>query len=220
MAQTTTATSEPTSELPVPSLSNIFKCVVIGDPNIGKTTLLIRYTTDKLTPPTELPAVCGNQVVKIGPHTLSLFDTHHLEEDGHRLKPLIYPETDVLLLCFSLVRGLSTLENAKQKWLEEIQHFCPGTPFILVGLQKDLRDQPELGVLGQGYGVKTSRLEKVVSEAEGRSVARRLGVSAYVECSSVTGEGVGEVFLETALAALRPVPEEKMEKKRDFCVVA
>ena len=47
------------------------------------------------------------------PHTLGLFDTAG-QEDYDRLRPLSYPQTDVFLVCFSIVNPAS-YENAKEK---------------------------------------------------------------------------------------------------------
>ena len=51
-----------------------------------------------------------------------------------RLRPLSYPQTDVFLVCFSTVSP-SSFENVKEKWVPEITHHCPKTPFLLVGTQ-------------------------------------------------------------------------------------
>jgi len=40
-----------------------------------------------------------------------------------RLRPLSYPQTDVFLLCFSIVSPPS-FENIRTKWWPEIQHHC------------------------------------------------------------------------------------------------
>ena len=57
---------------------NTIKCVVVGDGAVGKTCLLISYTTNKF--PTEyVPTVFDNYAVTLNigdePHTLGLFDT-------------------------------------------------------------------------------------------------------------------------------------------------
>ena len=71
------------------------------------------------------------------PYTLGLFDTAG-QEDYDRLRPLSYPQTDVFLVCYSVVSP-SSYENFKEKWVPEISHHCQKTPFLLVGTQIDLR---------------------------------------------------------------------------------
>jgi GTPase SAR1 family protein len=42
------------------------------------------------------------------------------------------------LICFSLINRRS-FEDAERKWKEELTHYNPGTPIILVGTKLDLR---------------------------------------------------------------------------------
>ncbi len=51
------------------------------------------------------------------PYTLGLFDTAG-QEDYDRLRPLSYPQTDVFLVCFSVVSP-SSFENVKEKVIEQ-----------------------------------------------------------------------------------------------------
>merc|ERR1712232_144796 len=72
------------------------------------------------------------------PYTLGLFDTAG-QEDYDRLPPLSYPQTDVFLVCFSIVNP-NSYDNIKAKWIPEIRHHCPNTPIVLIATKSDLRD--------------------------------------------------------------------------------
>lgn len=80
--------------------------------------------------------------------------------------------------------------------MEEAQDRCPGVPIILVGLKKDLREDP----MAQEEMRKKSL--PFTSESEGANTAREIGARKYLECSSLTGEGVDDVFEAATRAAL------------------
>uniref|UniRef100_A0A3Q2YAG5 Cell division cycle 42 n=1 Tax=Hippocampus comes TaxID=109280 RepID=A0A3Q2YAG5_HIPCM len=68
------------------------KCVVVGDGAVGKTCLLISYTTNKF-PSQYVPTVFDNYAVTVmiggEPYTLGLFDTAvDLRDDGNMLEKL------------------------------------------------------------------------------------------------------------------------------------
>jgi len=179
------------------------KCVVVGDGAIGKTCLLTSYITNNV--PSEcVPTVFDNYrvTVMIGdePYTLALFNTTGLEHHN-RLRPLGYQQTDVFLVCFSVVSP-SSFENVKEKWVPEITHHCQKTPFLLVGTQIDLRDDG-------------ATVEKPITYEEGEKLAKELKAVKYVECSALTQRGLKNVFDEAILAALEP-PETKPRRK---CVI-
>jgi len=138
------------------------------------------------------------------PYTLGLFDTAG-QEDYDRLRPLSYPQTDVFLVCFSVVAPAS-FENVKEKWVPEITHHCPKTPFLLVGTQVDLRDD---GAIVEKLA-KTK--QKPISSENGDKLARELRAVKFVECSALTQKGLKNVFDEAILAALEP-PEQPKKKK-------
>ena len=82
---------------------------------------------------------------------LALWDTAG-QEDYDRLRPLSYPDSHVILICFA-VDSPDSLDNVQEKWISEVNHFCPGLPIILVGCKKDLRydqkTQQDLAKSGQ-----------------------------------------------------------------------
>ena len=66
--------------------------------------------------------------------SLSLWDTAG-QDSYDRVRPLSYPDTDVFVICFSLVHR-DSMCNVKSKWWPEITHHCPRTPIVLVGKQE------------------------------------------------------------------------------------
>ena len=183
------------------------KCVVVGDGAVGKTCLLISYTTNQF-PADYVPTVFDNYAVTVmigdEPYTLGLFDTAG-QEDYDRLRPLSYPSTDVFLVCFSVISPPS-FENVKEKWFPEVHHHCPGVPCLVVGTQIDLRDDKVII-----EKLQSQRLRPITSE-QGSRLARELKAVKYVECSALTQRGLKNVFDEAIVAALEP-PVIKKSKK-------
>lgn len=183
------------------------KCVVVGDGAVGKTCLLISYTTNQF-PADYVPTVFDNYAVTVmigdEPYTLGLFDTAG-QEDYDRLRPLSYPSTDVFLVCFSVISPPS-FENVKEKWFPEVHHHCPGVPCLIVGTQIDLRDDKVII-----EKLQRQRLRPISSE-QGERLARELRAVKYVECSALTQRGLKNVFDEAIVAALEP-PVIKKNKK-------
>lgn len=97
-------------------LSNTIKCVTIGDGAVGKTSLLISYTTNKF-PSDYVPTIFDNYAVSImigdTAYTLGLFDTAG-QEDYDRLRSLSYPNSDVFVVCFSIINPTS-YDNVREK---------------------------------------------------------------------------------------------------------
>ncbi|KAF9891844.1 Rho GTPase [Aspergillus nanangensis] len=180
--------SEATNITQPPAYSKKF--VVVGDGGCGKTCLLISYSQGYF-PEKYVPTVFENYITqtihRVSGKTveLALWDTAG-QEEYDRLRPLSYPETDLLFVCFA-VDCPASLENVMDKWYPEVLHFCPTTPLILVGLKSDLRSKRTCIEL-----LKTQGLTPVTPD-QGEAVARRMNAS-YVECSSKEMHGVDEVF--------------------------
>ncbi|XP_054787785.1 rac-like GTP-binding protein RAC1 [Prosopis cineraria] len=161
------------------SASRFIKCVTVGDRAVGKTCMLISYTNN--TFPTDcVPVVFDNfsAIVVVDGTTvnLGLWDTAG-QEDYDKLRPLSYPEADVVLLAFSLMSKAS-YENVAKKWVPELRHFAPGVPIILVGTKLDLRDDKQF-LLNHPGAVP-------ITTAQGEELRKLIGAPVYVECSSKT----------------------------------
>uniref|UniRef100_A0A915DGW1 Ras-related C3 botulinum toxin substrate 1 n=1 Tax=Ditylenchus dipsaci TaxID=166011 RepID=A0A915DGW1_9BILA len=180
------------------------KCVVVGDGTVGKTCMLISYTTDSF-PREYVPTVFDNYSapMRVDNHAvnLGLWDTAG-QEDYDRLRPLSYPQTDVFILCFSVVSPTS-FDNVCSKWIPEIRQYCADTPIILVGTKIDLRDDPAT--------LRALQAEKKspISKSQGQKVATRIKAHKYLECSALTQAGLGVVFEECVRAVISPKPKRR-----------
>lgn len=173
------------------------KLVIVGDGACGKTCLLIVFSKGEF-PEVYVPTVFENYVADVevdGRHVeLSLWDTAG-QEDYDRLRPLSYPDSNVILICFS-VDLPESLENVTEKWIAEVLHFCMGVPIILVGCKVDLRNDPETIEILREMG------QTPVQTVDGQEVAEQIGAAGYYECSAKTGQGVNQVFEAATRASL------------------
>lgn len=169
------------------------KCVVVGDGAVGKTCMLMSFSNNTF-PQEYVPTVFDNYntaiMVDETPYNLGLWDTAG-QEEYDRLRALCYPQTDVFLMCFSIISP-SSFENVKIRWFPELQHHCHGTPVLLVGTKLDLREDSAIN-----EGLRNQGLAPITKE-QGECLCRELHLNGYVECSALTQKGLKQVFDEAA----------------------
>lgn len=103
------------------------------------------------------------------------------------LRTLCYDNTDIFLVCFSVVR-VSSFDAVATRWLPEIRRLCPSTPVVLIGTQCDRR----VAVPGP-----------VVSDDRAVALADCIGAVAYLPCSASLPLGVKDVFDAAIAVSLR-----------------
>ncbi|CAB1348175.1 unnamed protein product [Coregonus sp. 'balchen'] len=177
------------------------KCVVVGDGAVGKTCLLISYTTNAF-PKEYIPTVFDNYSAQVTVDSrtisLNLWDTAG-QEEYDRLRTLSYPQTNVFVICFSIASPPS-FENVKHKWHPEVTHHCPNTAILLVGTKKDLRNDPEV------LKKLKDQNQTTITQQQGSALARQIHAIKYLECSALNQDGIKEVFAEGVRAFLNPQP--------------
>ncbi|KAK3709481.1 RHO4 protein [Vermiconidia calcicola] len=203
---TSTSSSARTNITAPPEYSKKF--VVVGDGGCGKTCLLISYSQG-VFPEKYVPTVFENYITHVEHKPsgkgveLALWDTAG-QEEYDRLRPLSYPETDLLFVCFA-IDCPNSLENVLDKWYPEVLHFCPTTPLFLCGLKSDLRNKRTCIEL-----LKTQGLTPVTQQ-QGRAVAEKMG-ARYMECSSKEMNGVHEIFDTAIDIAVRGRDEDNVQE--------
>jgi len=175
--QNATKTQQNTPKTQYPAATVRMKTVLVGEKSCGKTSLYTRFAKNIF--PDYIPSVFEHYVADIVVDDqqveIALWDTCGGEEYD-RLRPLSYPDTDVVLLMFSF-GSADSLHSCSTRFLPEVQLYCPGIPVVLVGGKKDLAECGE------------------VTTVQGRKMAETVGAVEYVETSAKTGEGVEQVFI-------------------------
>ncbi|KAL8160509.1 hypothetical protein V2J09_002046 [Rumex salicifolius] len=186
------------------SKPKFIKCVTVGDGAVGKTCLLISYTSNTFPTdyvPTVFDNFSANVVVDGATINLGLWDTAG-QEDYNRLRPLSYRGADVFILAFSLISKAS-YENVAKKWIPELKHYAPGVPIVLVGTKIDLRDDKQFLIDHPG--------SVPITAAQGDELKKQIGAPAYVECSAKSQQNVKAVFDAAIKVVLQP-PKQKKKK--------
>lgn len=189
-----------------PSQPHVINCVLVGDGSVGKTCMLISYTSDKF--PTEyVPTIFENYSSQVSVDNkkinLSLWDTAGQEDYGE-LRQLSYPQAHVFIIVFSVIEP-SSLENAVKKWLPELNEKNPNAPKIIAGNKIDLRDDSLVENSKNAHVLKKTA-EKAVSDQGCK----------YFECSALTQDGLKAVFDEAIRSVIKKT-EKKEDKKRSCC---
>ena len=172
------------------------KCVVIGDGAVGKTSLLMSYTSNAFPGEyiiTVFDNYTTNLIIDNIPINLQLWDTAG-QENLNLYRKLAYPNTDVFMLCFSLI-NLNSYDNILNYWKVEIEQYSKGVPIILIGLKSDLRNNDS------------------ITTEKGKKLQKEIGAINYIECSAKTSENLNEVFNQTCRAVLNK--ENNLEIKNN-----
>lgn len=165
------------------------KITLIGEGNTGKSSMLHRLMSKDFTKsyrPTIFEHFEKDILIKNKPITLEIWDTAG-QEDYDRLMPLNYPNTEILIICFSIA-NMETYKRVKHKWIPEINHYSPNTSIVLVGCKTDLRY--DSGLIEE----LVKRGESCISSEMGRELCSEIKGMAYFECSALENKGVNEVF--------------------------
>lgn len=174
----------------------VFKVIFLGDPVVGKTSIVARYVTSSFKE-NYMPTLGANITSKdydFGGRrvTLTIWDIA-AQEMYKKLREKYYNGVKAVFIVYDVTRP-ETFQNVNS-WVEDIKDFVQkNTPKVLIGNKIDLP-------------------QKVDSKA-GKKLASEIG-SEFIETSAKTGENVDKLFEKVTgnlmNATLRP-PQEKKAK--------
>ena len=185
------------------------KVVVAGDTQVGKTSIIDRFTNNRFKvgiAPT-IGAAFQTHIINTekGTVTLQIWDTAG-QERYRALAPMYFRSAGVAILCFDVTNAETFI--SLEIWLNEIESKAPpGIPIIIVGNKIDMKE---------------SRM--VDSEVAWKYMFEHNNIYDYVEVSAKTGEGVNELFEMVAHLFIKSSHKEEIQllheknsKKRECC---
>lgn len=175
---------------------NVFKVVIIGDPAVGKTSLLTKFSLNKFKfeyLPTVGVNITKEQLEVENPMgedvlvNLMMWDVAG-QPQFYMLHRPYFNGADGMILVFDVTRS-SSFSNIKNWYNTAVKYGLSGIPRILVGNKIDLKDQRKIII---------PMMEHLGDELN----------APYFETSALTGENVKIIFREIAKMVL----ESKMKK--------
>jgi small GTP-binding protein len=170
----------------------VFKVALLGDPAVGKTSLINRYT-DEIFKESYQPTLGVNIVMKklkINDIKVQLVIWDIAGQDKYELtRKLFFEGCAGALLVYDLTRH-STFERIKTKWFEDFRKFARSNGvYILIGNKVDLKSS------------------KTVSSEKAESFAHEIKASDFIETSTKSGTNVESAFIRLTSQVLENISE-------------
>ncbi|CAL1293638.1 unnamed protein product [Larinioides sclopetarius] len=172
------------------------KILILGSPEVGKSTLLWSYFDECDGPTVSLTASYDNCELHM----------HNMEENGVdvrvyfcdtsqvqnflQLNEEVYRETSVVIYCYA-IGDLKSLNDLLDSWIPLSRCFLGNVPSILVGNMTDLRDDSELHDMF------------LITTEVGEYVKSVCGINRFYECSIEDAETPVDIFQTALRLALR-----------------
>ena len=178
----------------------LFKYIIIGDPSVGKSNILMKFAHNKFTD--EYQATIG---VDFGGRSIAnnskiyriqIWDT--AGQENFRSITRAYYKNSVCALVVYDITSRESFEHV-QNWIQDIKDQSPKTVLIvLVGNKVDLEEN------------------RVVSYDEGSEFAVKNGL-IFEETSAKSGQGIEEVFLKSAKEIAKKMEENYYDLNSEIC---
>ena len=177
----------------------LLKFIIIGDAAVGKSNLLVRYTSGQFKEEYQLTigVEFGSNNVIIGDNTyrIQIWDTAG-QENFRSITRSYYKNTACAIIVYE-ISNKKSFENISS-WIEECKNTAPKSILmVLVGNKCDLDNRE-------------------VTEEEGREFAEKNGM-LFFETSAKTGKNVEELFKESVKVIDQKIKENYYDLENDSC---
>ena len=161
----------------------VFKITIIGEPAVGKTSLVKKFVTEKFSE--EYKSTMGANIylknVDIAGNRikLTLWDLAG-QDKWSQMQDVYFQGSQGCLLVYDVTRRV-TLSKIETRWLPELEKYVKEPEFqtILVANKMDLEN-------------------KEVTHEDGIELQKRVKAKEFIETSAKTGEKVDEAFTNLA----------------------
>ena len=177
----------------------LLKFIIIGDAAVGKSNLLVSYTSGQFKEEYQLTigVEFGSNNVIIGDNTyrIQIWDTAG-QENFRSITRSYYKNTACAIIVYE-ISNKKSFENISS-WIEECKNTAPKSILmVLVGNKCDLDNRE-------------------VTEEEGREFAEKNGM-LFFETSAKTGKNVEELFKQSVKVIDQKIKENYYDLENDSC---
>jgi len=177
-----------------------FKITVVGDPAVGKTTLVKKYTTGSFQKDyiSTLGAQFSNYEEMIEGKRVKLFIWDIAGQKTFEvMRRKFYKGSSGAIIVFSHAPEELESFNHIEKWLNELNKYCGDIPIALFGNKVDLINENDL----------ISNEDTVNSDFNVGKFVNENGILEYFKTSALTGQGVIEAFQKLVRELYFKVPK-------------
>ena len=178
----------------------LFKYIIIGDPSVGKSNLLLKFANNKFSE--DYQATIGvefgakNLEINKKFYRIQVWDT--AGQENFRSITRSYYKNSVCAMVVYDVTNKKSFDNI-QKWIQDVQSQSPKTiSIILIGNKIDLDEK------------------RVINYEEGNDFAMKNGF-VFTETSAKTGQGVEEIFKKSAEEIIRNMEKNYYDLSSEIC---
>ena len=182
-----------------PYFKYIFKYIIIGNPSVGKSSILNQFLNNKFFEEYEITVG-----VEFGAKTIQLSNQDKIKlqiwdtagQEGFKSITRAYYRAAAVAVVVYDISSLDSFQDV-ESWLEECkEHGNSDMTLILVANKTDMED------------------ERIVSPEEGKSLADKFNM-LFIETSAKNAININEIFITSAECVNKKIIEEEIDPKNE-----